>query len=31
MSFFNFNLSASHAYKKVTKELKLISYVWEEF
>jgi len=31
MSFLNSNLSASHSYKKVTEELKLISYVQEEF
>jgi len=31
MSFFNSNLLTSHSYKKVTEELKLISYVWEEF
>ncbi len=31
MSFFNFNLLTSHSYKEVTEELKLISYVWEEF
>ena len=31
MFFLNSNLSASHSYKEVTEELKLISYVWEEF
>jgi len=31
MSFLNSNLSASHSYKGVTEELKLISYVQEEF
>ncbi len=31
MSLLNSNSSASHLYKKVTEELKLISYVWEEF
>ena len=31
MSFFNFNLLMSYAYKKVTEELKLINYIWEEF
>ncbi len=31
MFLLNFNLSVSHLYKKVTEELKLISYVWEEF
>ncbi len=28
---FNSNLSASHSYEEVTEELKLISYVQEEF
>ncbi len=31
MFFFNFNSLTSHSYKKITEELKLISYVWEEF
>jgi len=31
MSLFNFNLLTSHLYKKVTEELKLISYIWKEF
>ncbi len=31
MFSFNFNLLASHSYEKATEELKLISYVWEEF
>ncbi len=31
MSLFNSNLLTSHSYKKVTEELKLISYVQEEF
>ena len=31
MFFLNFNLLTSHSYKRVTEELKLISYVQEEF
>jgi len=31
MFSFNFNLLTSHSYKRVTEELKLISYVQEEF
>jgi len=31
MFSFNFNSLTSHLYKKITEELKLISYVWEEF
>ncbi len=31
MFSFNFNLLMSHSYEKIIKELKLISYVWEEF
>jgi len=31
MFFLNFNLLTSYSYKKVTEELKLINYIWEEF
>ncbi len=31
MFSFNSNLLMSHSYKKITEELKLISYIWEEF